>query len=248
MGKILIFQHVAYEILGTLNPLLKQTGFRIRYVNFERTPDFTPSLTGYEGLVILGGPMNVDQADRYPHLTAELHCIREAIAKDIPVLGICLGAQLLAQALGAQVGPNPQWEIGWYDVVPTTAGRADPLLGHFGAQEKIFMWHGSTFEIPEGAIQLASSKYCSNQAFRFGDKVYGFQFHLEVDEAMVQRWLAAPKRNKELLALHGNDGHKAIAQETKQYIESLKSLSRKTFQEFTQLFDFKKKLRRLGSH
>src|SRR5204863_9872367 len=116
MKKLLVLQHVAHELLGTLNPLLKRSGFRIRYVNFARHPDAQPSLDGYNWLVVLGGPMSVNDADRLPHLTTEMRLIEEALRRNIPVLGICLGAQLIAKTLGADVYPNKEKEIGWYDV------------------------------------------------------------------------------------------------------------------------------------
>ena len=118
MKKLLVVQHVAHEILGTLNPLLKRAGFRIRYVNFARYPEAEPSLDGYDGLIILGGPMSVYDADRFVHLTTELKLIEHAMERELPILGICLGAQLIAKALGASVYPNEEKEIGWYDVSP----------------------------------------------------------------------------------------------------------------------------------
>ncbi len=131
MRKILDFQHVAHEILGNLNPLFKSAGFRIRYVNFGPHPDAQPSLNGTQGLVILGGPMSVDQTDEYPYLLTEVRLIQQAIDHQIPVLGICLGAQLIAKALGANVKRNGEKEIGWYPVFLTEEGRHDPVLRHF---------------------------------------------------------------------------------------------------------------------
>ena len=120
MKKLLVFQHVPHEILGTLNPLLKSAGFRIRYVNFGRHPDAQPTLDGYHGLVVLGGPMSVNDSDRLPHLTTEMKLIEEAMKRNLPVLGICLGAQLIAKTLGARVYSNKEKEIGWYDVTTTS--------------------------------------------------------------------------------------------------------------------------------
>ena len=114
--KVLVFQHVPYEPLGTLDPLLKEAGFRIRYVNFGRMPQQEPALERYEALIVLGGPMNADQIDTYPNLLTEVEIIREAVDRNMSVLGICLGAQLLAKALGGQVARNATREIGWYDV------------------------------------------------------------------------------------------------------------------------------------
>ena len=237
MPRLLVFQHVAFEILGTLNPLLKKSGFRIRYVNFERDPDAVPNVDGYHGLVVLGGPMNVDQVEAHPHLAAEVSAIRQAIEGDIPVLGICLGAQLIARALGAPVTVNPEKEIGWYDVAVSDAGREDPLFAHFADTEKIFQWHGDTFAIPAGATHLASTPSCRHQAFRHGDKVYGFQFHMEVDEPLIERWLTVPVHQEEIRASDGRIEPDRIRAETDAHIRSLKRLARRTFEEFIRLFE-----------
>jgi GMP synthase-like glutamine amidotransferase len=132
MRKLLVFQHSAREPLGVFDPMLRRAGFRIRYVNFSRQPDLKPDVSRYNGLVVLGGPMNVDQAEQHPHLTTEIEAIRVALDRGIPVLGICLGAQLLAAALGAHVRPNNVREIGWYPLHPTAEAGKDPLCRHLG--------------------------------------------------------------------------------------------------------------------
>lgn len=236
MPRLLVFQHVAHEILGTLDPLLRGRGFRIRYVNFGRTNYKIPDLKNYDGLIILGGPMNVDQVEDYPYLDPEVDAIKTALDLDMPILGICLGSQLLAKALGAEVSKNGCKEIGWYDVKTTAQGKKDPLVSQFEDFEKIFQWHGDTFEIPKGAVKLASSKTCGNQAFRYGDKVYGFQFHLEVDKQMIERWLVNPHNKKELEELKGLIDPDLIRKETPEYIDDLVRLSNRTFTKFIGLF------------
>ncbi len=247
MAKILVFQHVAYEILGTLDPLLRNAGFRIKYVNFERYPDTEPSLEGYEGLIVLGGPMNVDETRDYPFLETEVRLITDAMERGFPILGICLGSQLLAKALGAKIKKNPEKEIGWYDVSPTEEGTSDPLISTFSGVERIFQWHGDTFELPEGAVRLASSPLCRNQAFRFGEDIYGFQFHLEVDEPMIERWLNVPANKEEIEALNGKVDPGVIMGDTPEYIERLKELSDTTFGGFVSLFGYNKKRHTLPS-
>lgn len=151
MRKVLVFQHVAHEILGTLNPLLKARGLRVRYVNFDRNPDEKPSVEKYDGLIVLGGQMGVYEADKYTHIKVEMQLIEQALKKGIPILGICLGAQILAHVLGANVRKSPIKEVGWHDIDLTVAGEQDPLLGHFQKREKIFQMHGDTFDLPKTA-------------------------------------------------------------------------------------------------
>ncbi len=247
MRKLLVFQHVAHEILGTLDPLFKNAGFRIRYVNFSRHPDAQPSLDGYHGLVVLGGPMSVDQTSEYPYLLTEVRLIHQAIGHRIPVLGICLGAQLIAKALGGKVKRNREKEIGWYPVFLTEEGKRDPVLRHFDNKENIFHWHGDTFEIPAKAVRLASSPRCKNQAFRYGENTYALQFHLEVDEPMIERWLKVPVMKREIEALKGKIDPETIRRETLVYIDQLRKLSDQTFTEFIKLFGDWDRRRRLPS-
>ena len=247
MKKLLVLQHVAHELLGTLNPLLKRAGFRIRYVNFARHPDAQPSLDGYDGLIVLGGPMSVNDSNRLPHLTTELKLIEEAMRREVPILGICLGAQLIAKTLGAEVYRNPEKEIGWYDVSPTTDASSDPLLTPLHKSERIFQWHGETFDIPNSTRHLAFSSLCANQAFRYGTKVYGFQFHMEVDEPMIHRWLKVPENQKEISTLRGEHHIERIYSETHRHMPRLGEISEGVFSAFINLFGIEKKYRRLPS-
>ncbi len=247
MPRLLVCQHVAHEILGTLDPLLRDAGFRIKYVNFERHPDAEPNLEGYDGLIVLGGPMNVDEVEAYPNLRTEVHLIKQAIDNEMPVLGVCLGSQLLAKALGAKVKKNPEKEIGWYDVSPTSEGNQDPLISNFMQTEKIFQWHGDTFDLPEGAELLASSPLCKHQAFKYGGRVYGFQFHLEVDRPMIERWLKVPDNKKEIEQLNGKIDPEQIKAETPGYISRLNDLSNSVFGNFVELFGYNKKRHTLPS-
>lgn len=241
MRKVLVFQHVAHKILGTLNPTLKERGLNIRYINYERTPDEHPSVQKYNGLIILGGHMGVYEADSYKHIKVEMQVIEEALKKNIPILGICLGAQLLAHVLGADVRKNKEKEVGWCDIDLTEEGKKDNLLSHFAPTEKIFQLHGDTFDIPKTAIHLASSDLCNGQAFRYGEKVYGLQFHLEADQAMIQRWLDNPRNQEEIFGSSDKFSTEKIRTETEKYIERSMNLSEQTFGKFIDLFALKER-------
>lgn len=232
MPRILVFQHVAAEPLGTLDPLIRARGHRIRFVNFEREPDAQPDVDRYRGLIVLGGPMNVDEQATRPHLRTELRAIERMLAQGKPVLGICLGAQLLAHALGARVERIPVPEIGWYPLQLTQAGRADPVLGALGGNAPVFQWHGCRFDIPDGAVHLARSAGCAQQAFRHGDNAYGFQFHLEMDAALVERWLSNPAYRDELAASGLPHGADAIRAQTAQHIAAMQRRADAVFNAF----------------
>jgi GMP synthase (glutamine-hydrolysing) len=245
--KILVFQHVPYEPLGTLDPLLKQAGFRIRYVNFGREPESRPSLEGYEALIILGGPMNSDQIDEHPNLITEVEIIREAVSRDMSVLGICLGAQLLAKALGGSVSRNATREIGWYDVELTSDGACDPVLSAFATVQPVFQWHEDGIQLPAETTRLATSDASNVQAFRHGEHVYGFQFHLEVDSLLIERWLTVPANQQVLQDEAGRIDPDMIRKQTLDLVGELEELSQATFSRWIDRFEMGGRRPRLPS-
>ncbi len=246
MRKLLVFQHSPREPLGVFDPMLRRAGFRIRYVNFSRQPDQRPDVGRYNGLIVLGGPMNVDQAERFPHLTTEIAAIQAALQRGIPVLGICLGAQLLAAALGASVRPNSVREIGWHPLHPTAHASQDALCRHLDGQQHVFQWHAYTFDLPPGAVHLASTPTCPNQAFRFGDRAYGLQFHLEADEHLIQRWLNVPEYRSEAESAGPTHHLERILSDTHNHAEPALTLSQRVFGEFIELLGWRRRIR-LGS-
>lgn len=246
MRKLLVFQHVPYEILGTFDPLLRAAGFRIRYLNFVRNPSPKINIQNYNGIIVLGGPMNVDETNQYPHLLCELKLLDEALKAQIPIFGICLGAQLTAKVLGAKVTKNPRKEIGWYNVFPTPQAKTDPLFSHLKPVQKVFQWHGDTFDIPKGAQHLATTNTCENQAFRYGDNVYGLQFHLEVDTKLIQQWLKRPAYIQEIQQ-NTDTTPNIIESETFSHIQNSQILSNAIFNEFITLLGFKKKFSHASS-
>jgi len=145
-----------------------------------------PDVSTAAGLIFMGGPMSAN--DDLAYLRHEIACIRQAVDRGQPVLGVCLGSQLLAKALGARVYKNSAKEIGWFDVELTDSGRRDPVLSGLDSPETVFHWHGETFDLPDGADWLAYSEQCRHQAFRVGSITYGLQFHLEVTPEMIADW------------------------------------------------------------
>ncbi|HSN72501.1 MAG TPA: gamma-glutamyl-gamma-aminobutyrate hydrolase family protein [Steroidobacteraceae bacterium] len=241
MRKLLVLQHVPREPLGMLDPLLRRAGLRMRYVNFHRTPWARPDMQRYQGLVVLGGPMNVDAMDRHPHLATEIDMIRAALELDRPVLGICLGAQLLAAALGAEVRPNPVREIGWYPLELTSAAAHDPVLGRIAPGQPVFQWHAYTFDVPPGAEHLASTQSCPNQAFRFGRSAYGLQFHLEADDELIHRWIHGSATRLELMDVGGDERVRQIERETALHLPQARAAAEHAFMAFLQLFGFRRR-------
>ena len=184
-------QHAEREGLGLLAPALARHGLAVRTVRTDRREPVPRSAAPASGVIILGGPMGVYEADRYPHLADEIALAADALLRDVPILGVCLGSQILAAAAGARVYPGPAQEIGWFPITLTDAGRRDPVLGVFPPEAIVFHWHGDTFDLPRGATLLASSRLYANQSFRLGTRAYGVQFHPEVTAGMLDEWLEA---------------------------------------------------------
>ena len=177
------------EELGSGEPVLDSAGVDFHYVDLFDDPAAHVDLRTAQGLIFLGGPMSVN--DELAYVRRELGFLEVALAEGKPVLGVCLGSQLVAKALGAPVYRNPVKEIGWAPVQRTDAGRIDPLFSTFQDPETVLHWHGETFDLPAGAIRLASSEHCLNQAFRYGANVYGIQFHVEATPDMIAEWCGA---------------------------------------------------------
>jgi len=190
--KVVAFRHLFSEGLGSLAQVIEKAGGSYQYIDtyredFECFDPLSPSL-----LIVLGGTPGVYQADDYPFLKTEMKMIEQRLAADLPVMGICLGAQMMAHVLGSRVytgtgGP----EIGWVRLRVTDAGKDSPVRHFDQTETHMLQWHGDTFDLPEGAVLLASSDKYENQAFRYGRNALGLQFHCEVTPGMLQGWSVA---------------------------------------------------------
>lgn len=216
---ILVLRHEVFEHLGHFaepladrNPVYHDLGEPIPQGN-------------YNGVVVLGGPMSAN--DPLPGLKDELAVIDKALTAGAPLLGICLGSQLIAKALGAPVYRNRALEIGWEPVYFTDAGRSDPLFSGMPSPQTFFHWHGETFDLPLGATSLAWSGKTRHQAYRYGSNVYGIQFHPEVTDEMVGQWMAAPVNCGDVAALDGPVNEGAVDQQplARQIVERWLGLS-----------------------
>jgi GMP synthase-like glutamine amidotransferase len=185
---VLVFRHVPFEHLGWIADALGEHGLGWRYVDLHELPDADIALADVDALIFMGGPMSAN--DDLPYIRRELAVIVEAVALGKPVLGVCLGAQLIAKALCGSVHRNAVKEIGWLPVTWTVAANTDRLFAGLANPETVFHWHGETFDLPPRAELLASSAGCRHQAYRIGDRIYGLQFHLEVTPQMIGQWCA----------------------------------------------------------
>lgn len=188
--RVLVLQHIACEPPGAYEDVLNERGADLTRVELDEGQSL-PGLDGFDAVVAMGGPMSVNDEAEHPWLVDEKRLIREAAERGVPYWGACLGVQLLASALGARVYAGPMPEVGLLPVRLTDEGRADPVLGHLPATFQTLQWHGDTFELPEGAVLLASSDPYPNQALRFRN-AYGVQFHLEVSVPMAEAWAEVP--------------------------------------------------------
>ena len=188
MPRVTCFQHIDCEGPGTLLEILNAKGVQVEVLKPSQGQP-VPDHPG-DGLIVLGGPMGVYEEKQFPWMTRELDAIRRCLDASIPVLGICLGSQMLAHASGGQVFRGAQPEVGWYPLSLTPEGHGDPLLLGLPSSFDAFHWHGDTFTLPGKAVRLAESTLYRNQIFKIGTNAYGFQCHLEVTEAMAREWSA----------------------------------------------------------
>jgi GMP synthase (glutamine-hydrolysing) len=186
MKSLLAIRHVAFEDLGAFGPVFRDAGYAIQYCD-AGLHDIASASSSADLVVVLGGPIGACEEDKYPFVVDELRLLERRLADSRPTLGVCLGAQLVARAMGARVYPGLRKEIGWSPIDLTPEGRQSPLARlESGA---VLHWHGDTFDLPAGSVRLASTAVTENQAFAFGPGILALQFHVEVETANFERWL-----------------------------------------------------------
>jgi GMP synthase (glutamine-hydrolysing) len=220
--------HLPHE-LGVVAEVLEEAGIPHRYFDAWRDPDW-PDLDRVSGLVVLGGEMNADEIARYPFLAAERALLRRAAREGVPVLGICLGAQLLARAFDAPVTPSPALELGFSPITTTPEGSVDPVLSPFD-RVPVFQWHADTFEIPSGAVHLARGERVANQAFRIGHSCYAVQFHPEATLHGIAAWIDRWKPDVRRAGRDPDD----LFRETERALPVQAAASRSAFRAFVEL-------------
>ena len=221
--RFLVLQHLDIEPPAVIADCLLGAGHMLETVHIYQNNTIPDILKGYAGLIIMGGPMSAN--DGLPFIRQEIALSQQAIAQDMPVLGICLGAQLLAKAAGAEIVPSPERELGWYPLRTTPDGETDALFSSLPAAGlDVFQWHGETFSLPRNATLLASCPKVPNQAFRLGIRQYGLQFHVEVDEAIIGKWITAGDSECQHL---GMDGITDLRAATPRYLDAMRTFCRR---------------------
>lgn len=199
MKPILIIKHIESEGPGVFGRVIEEEGIPSITLNTWESAGF-PDPEDFSAILVMGGPMGVYEEDEYSFIRPELEMLGVAVGKDMPVLGVCLGAQMVAASAGARVFRGDAEEIGWFEITLSGEGLKDPVFGVISSEEAsipVFQLHGDSFDLPTGAVHLASSALFENQAFRLGSRVYGLQFHVESTEAMISKWISRrPDRDR----------------------------------------------------
>ncbi len=236
----LAIRHVAFEDLGNFESILRERGYRVVYReagagDLAKIDALAPAL-----LAVLGGPIGAYEDAAYPFLADEIRLIKARLAAKLPVLGICLGAQLMARALGARVYPGPAKEIGWAAIELTEAGRRSPLKHLAADKARVLHWHGDTFDLPPGATRLAATDQCANQAFALGRYALALQFHAEAP-AGIERWLVGHAHE---IASAPGVGAESLRADTARYAPALQRQGPKAFAAWLDAAGLKPHIRR----
>lgn len=232
--KFLVFQHLDCEHPGSLRRLLNRDGITWEVIELDRGDAIPEDLNAYDALWVMGGPMDVWDVEEHPWLIAEKAAIRTWV-KDLkkPYLGLCLGHQLLADALGGTCGPQRPPEVGIYDIELTEAGQQDPLFEGLPTEQRCLQWHGvRVAQAPEGAVILARSPACPVQAMRINHNAWSMQYHIEVEEDTVENWAAIPAYHRALLEIMGEEDIATLTQQAAEAMPSFLAHSERLYSNF----------------
>jgi GMP synthase-like glutamine amidotransferase len=234
--RVLVFQHMSLAHPGIFRDCLRADGIEWDVIALEAGEPI-PALAGYAALLVMGGAMDVWQEDQHPWLRAEKAAIRQAVVeRGMPYLGICLGHQLLADALGGTVQPAARPEIGVHEVALNRHGQRHPLFRGLPARGRFMQWHAAeVVRPPAGAHVLAGSSDCAVQALAVGERAFGLQFHAEVDSATLAGWLADPETREALVEHMGEDGPDRVAAAAEAQMAALNQAARQLYLNFRAL-------------
>jgi len=232
-ASVTLLQHIHCETPGIISDCLQSADIDMRFVRtFKRNP-IPSNLDTQAGLIVMGGPMSVYDHDQFPFLLEEQRLIEEALKDDKPVLGVCLGSQLLAATLGAEVKSGAQKEIGWHPVTLTEYAATDALWKELPARFTAYHWHGDVYDLPQGAVSLASSELTPCQGFRYGTNAYGFLFHMEVTEKIIKNMVAEFQDELEEQCITAG----SIIQKTRDYLSALQTVGDRVFRRWVKLLN-----------
>ena len=218
---VLIVQHAQHEHPAAMRRALESQGIATLWLHPYRGESY-PNVEEISGVISLGGPMGANDESEHPWISREIELLKKSVALQLPVVGICLGGQMLARALGSKVEKHKTAEVGWFPIELTPAGILDPIVGAAGERPTVYHWHEDTFHLPTDAVLLAQSQVCERQAFRLGNKIYGFQFHPEADHQLVLEWLSVSGIEDDIHAVRTEFGAETVQDSTTQRSHALK--------------------------
>ncbi|HEU4355851.1 MAG TPA: type 1 glutamine amidotransferase [Actinomycetota bacterium] len=234
MKPVLLVRNDTYESFGVAPGALAWAGCDVLTANMTRDGATLPSLGDVAAVVTFGGTANVDQTDRFPYLAEVRAYTREALERGLPYLGICLGSQLLARALGRPVVRSPLKEVGFEPLRPTADAAEDRLLSQYGDGDMVFQWHEDTYEPPEGATLLATGDRIAVQAYRVGEIAWGIQFHQELDATELGWWIDIADGELDLNAVWGKTAEQ-LRTESSQHMPAHEERGRELFRRFAEV-------------
>ncbi len=233
MKRVLALQFVWDDPPGYLGEIMDEHQIACHVIKVEE--ETIPDPVDYDACIAMGGPQHVGHNDTYPYLAGATRAIRRAVQHEVPYLGLCLGGQLLASAVGAEVKKHSSTPIGFYEIEFTREWKKDPIFERLPGYQQVIHWHEDTFDIPYGAVQLATNPHTQNQAFRYGRNAYGTQFHIELTPAMLDIWLYHPEYRQEIVRALGEEAADKFASDRSRLYPLYREHTRIMFENFLRI-------------